>query len=120
MKVIDPGHVYEVDAVDGGSPQRIVFVKREGANYPGNVGSHPGTQMQELLRVLLHRARYVNAQIQSDDTDIAIRCMQEALGAMEVRHARKHNRRLMAGSFDEIENAPTCKTCGHIECQEHK
>lgn len=46
MKVIEPGHIYEVQQLDGdGSPLRLVFVRRDKEPY------HEGTQIQEVLRV---------------------------------------------------------------------
>lgn len=55
MKVIDPGHVYDLRSLDGEQLNRLVFVKREGPSYPGNVGHYPGTTMQEVLRALIDR-----------------------------------------------------------------
>lgn len=60
MTVIDPGHEYLMDSLDGEQTNRLVFVKRQGVKYPGNVGAHPGTTMQEVLRALLERLKYVN------------------------------------------------------------
>lgn len=46
MKVVDPGHTYELDVLD--APQQhqghpLIFVKREGPGFLGNVGHNPGT-----------------------------------------------------------------------------
>lgn len=49
-----------------------MFVKREGEHFPGNVGHYPGTTMQEVLRVLIDRAKYVNSQIPCLETEMAI------------------------------------------------
>lgn len=117
MRVIDPGHVYELDSIDGGEPQRLVFVKREGPRYPGNIGHHPGTQMQEVLRALIERARYVQAQIPCAETEGAIRAMQLALMLMEIR-AKRVKGKSFEGHMQFIERLPTCKTCGHVLCEE--
>ena len=117
MKVIDPGHVYQLASFDGGEPQILKFVKREGPKYPGNVGSHAGTQMQEVLRALIDRARYMNTQIACHETEIALNAMRTALAALEYRHARIKGRGLhIERSLDDIEFAPTCDECGHIAC----
>lgn len=51
MRVVDPGHVYDLVSLDGGQVHRLTFVKRLGERYPGNVGfPHAGTNMQEVLR----------------------------------------------------------------------
>ena len=81
MRVIDPGHEYLVDNLDGEmAPQRIVFVKR----FRG-VANHPGTTNQELLRVLIDRATFLNAELPSPMTDQIIEHLQMALVLHEAR-----------------------------------
>jgi hypothetical protein len=48
MKVIDPGHYYELNVLDGDLPlpAYLRFVKREGPGYPGNKDHYPGTTCQ--------------------------------------------------------------------------
>ena len=117
MKVIDPGHEYELGSLDGELKQTLLFVKREGAHYPGNVGSHPGTTMQEVLRALIHRAEYVNAQIPCRETSIAIDMMRGAIHVMELRAKRVKGKTLYA-DIENIEKLPTCSRCGHVMCTE--
>lgn len=119
MKIIDPGHDYELDSLDGPFPQRLVFVKREGAKYPENVGSHPGTTMQEVLRALIDRAEYVNNQIPCAETEAAIGLMKSAILLFELRAATRHGRHLQLDSLDAILACEKCVTCGHIGCREH-
>lgn len=66
MTVVDEGHEYLLDVIDGGPMQRVVFVKREGPGYPLNVGHHGGTQSQEAFRILINRAQYVDSQIKHE------------------------------------------------------
>lgn len=76
MKIIEPGHVYELDYLDapphvsGDPEQRLVFVNRE----PGH--EHPGTQTQEVLRALIDRTYHCD------------HCMPHELNAMIVHHLR--------------------------------
>jgi hypothetical protein len=120
MKVIDPGHTYQLDGLDGGEPQTIRFVKRcePPEKYPGNVGSYPGTTIQEVLRVLIDRAQYVGRQVPCEETDLAIEAMRDAIRRLEERAARRHGRTLSTAP-DRPELEPTCPTCGHIRCEEH-
>ena len=115
MKVIDPGHEYELAHLDGDGSSRLVFVKREGDGYPGNVGHHEGTTMQEVLRALIDRAKYVNAQIPSAYTLAAIDCMRTAIEYFEVRAAKRHGREFISSTVP-IEERITCLKCGHIGC----
>lgn len=117
MHVRDPGHDYVLASLDGNAPQRLTFVKREGSGFPGNVGSHPGTTMQEVLRALVDRARYVNAQAPCAETEAGIALMQSALLLFELRANRRHDR--VGPAFEDLDaamNGETCSRCGHTGC----
>lgn len=124
MREIDPGHVYELNELDGGSGQTLTFVKREGEKYPGNVGSHPGTTTQEVLRALIKRMEYVNyAQVGHERNVRVIKKLQSALYELEARHAELHglHRELndvMMG-WTTMEDIQTCRSCGHWVCRGH-
>lgn len=134
MEIIDPGHVYDLSWLDGRVPRshylacdthvsevqefphnRLVFVKREGEKYPGNVGAHPGTTMQEVLRALIHRLQYVDAQIPDRANAETLYCLRNALWFLEWRAARRHGREADL-QFDRIELQEVCPQCGHIGC----
>jgi len=117
VRIIDPGHRYALATLDGVLDQELTFVKREGANYPGNVGSHPGTTMQEVLRVLIDRCAYVNAQRPCDENRQVIASLRSALHVLELRAARAHGLSSASLQSDGIELLDTCVTCGHIVCQ---
>lgn len=118
MKVLDPGHEYLLEPipVDSEPPVRIHFPKREGANYPGNVGEHPGPLTQEYLRAVIDRAKYMNAQGPCAETDNIISCLRQALMWFEVRAARCRGASIYLSTVEAIEAVPTCPICGHIQC----
>lgn len=116
MKIIDPGHVYEIEALDGGKPQRIHFVKRQGPNYPGNEDAHSGPITQEFLRAILHRCEYMNNQGSCAETDIIIASLRTAIFAFEVRAARCRGTAIELSRLSNIDDAETCPKCGHIQC----
>jgi energy-converting hydrogenase Eha subunit B len=116
MEILDPGHEYLLGSLDGGEPEGLVFVKREGPGYPGNIGSHSGTTMQECLRALIDRAKYVNNQIPCSETMAAIDLMRSTILLFELRAARRHGRTLELSASGPIEDEPTCASCGHIGC----
>jgi hypothetical protein len=115
VKVIDPGHVYELDRLDGDGCETLTFVKREGPGYPGNVGHHAGTNMQEVLRALMDRVRYLDRQIPDLSNLDAIGALRDALFSFEVRAATRHGRPAPVYSED-FEYQPTCARCGHVGC----
>lgn len=120
MKVHDPGHIYELENLDdtGGKFPKVVlcFVKREGEGYPGNVGHHPGTNLQEVLRALIDRVEYLNSQIYDDSNLLVVNDLRNALWNLESRAALRHGRTLDIG-IREIESHPVCTKCGHIGCR---
>lgn len=118
MKVLDEGHKYELNCLDGDIKQILQFVKRDypAYKYPGNDGSYPGTTIQDVLRCCLNRLRYVNEQIPDPSTGKAIEKLKIVLFLLEERAARRHKRELR---YKDVEFLPTCKICGHVECVEH-
>ena len=120
MKIIEAGHSYLVDSLDGGNQQPLVFVKREGDNFPFNHGTHPGTNVQEVLRVLIDRTRYLLSQKPCAETECALHNLESALLHYEVRAARRHGRQLDLYSVQQLMCGTTCKICGHIGCEGHK
>lgn len=123
MRVIDAGHIYELDQLDRRDetqPAVLRFVKRIGLKYPGNGDlAWPGPTTQEVLRALIDRTEYVNAQREHAANANAIAGMRSALVALEVRAATE---RRAPGVAVEIQNMssperePTCAGCGHLLC----
>jgi hypothetical protein len=79
MRVIEPGHVYELDHLDGSSRQRLTFVNREAGT------KHEGTQTQEVLRaivdclnVLIDRTNHCDGCLRWEGNDRIIKAMSEA------------------------------------------
>lgn len=119
MKVIDPGHKYQLNHLDGINTSILTFVKRIGENYPGNENPHEGTNIQEVLRVLISRCKYLNKQIYSPHTEEVIYLLRLALFSLECRNAERKGRTFLRSVDDNIELLPTCQICGHIDCKEH-
>ena len=118
MKVLDPGHKYELTSFDGGDPIVLTFVKRNDPleKYPGNLDAYPGTQSQEVLRALIDRGHYVNGQQPSPANDEVIDSLRWALKLLELRHLRQHGGNARLPFPSPIEVVPFCQRCGHITC----
>lgn len=117
MKVIDPGHEYLLESYDGEQENRLVFMKREGEGYPFNVGHYAGTNCQEVIRVLIDRVKYLQQQIPCDENVSVIAALRQVLLSFETRAAQRHGRVFPCDVRFEIEDRPTCKGCGHIDCE---
>lgn len=119
MKTIEPGHKYEIASYDGGEPKTITFMKREGEGYPGNVGSHPGTNCQELIRVLIDRVKYLNNQIHDENNVAILVKLKLVLWLFEDRAARRHGIDRFDFLAEQIDQAEACSICGHVTCRGH-
>ncbi len=115
VKILDPGHDYELAVLDGHEPVHLRFVKREGPGYPGNVDHYSGTTMQYVLRALIDRAGYVNRQIPCWQTTLARHLMMLAVWLLEHRAAKRHKR--SAPGLTEAVQGDTCSECGHVGCR---
>lgn len=122
MKILDPGHTYELDILDGNDDfggNVLQFVKREGENFSGNVGKYPGTTTQEVLRACIDRSKYVNGQKSCAENEIVISLLEAALFLLENRAARNHGHFLKVDSMKDFLSMKKCPKCFHIGCQVH-
>lgn len=76
MKTLTPGHKYELASFEGGAPQTLQFIQKEGEPLKT---VHDGTTNEEVLHMLIVRARFLNDKLPSRETSIAITKMEEAL-----------------------------------------
>jgi hypothetical protein len=127
MKIFNAGHGYRVENLDvekhgdeAESFQTLYFVKRSGDNFPFNNGTQEGTNCQEVLRVLINRSEYLQSQKPCAETESIIGLLRAALLLFELRAARNHGHALELRDTQELMSGKTCKTCGHIKCEQHK
>lgn len=121
MEILDPGHDYLLDSLDGGAPLRLTFVKRDDPPemYPGNKGHYPGTQFQEVLRAMIHRALYVNGQSRCAETTAFLEHLRQSMLLLESRVRRTRGQPGLDIEYTRIESYEPCQSCGHIECLTH-
>ena len=119
MKVIDPGHLYELDSYDGEDHQWLMFFKREGSKYPGNVGINPGTNIQDVLRVLIDRVQYLNNQVPCSQNLRVLSALRVSIIFLEERAAERHALPPRDITGTDVENEPYCPQCGHWACKGH-
>jgi hypothetical protein len=121
MKIIDPGHRYELLCIDGKEKNYLQFVKRfdpkDPAKYPGNADARPGTTLQDVIQCCLNRFRYLQNQIPCIENEVCISNMQQCLLMLEQRAAKRHGLEFDVSRLEVLEFAPLCKTCGHTVCE---
>lgn len=113
MKVVNPGHLYLVENVDGPGDQQIRFVRRRGRDGKllAERDSSPGILCQELLRVLIDRVCYLNDEDPCSEDVAIIQGLRNALRLFEARAARRTIEKL---SMPELADA--CPECHHLLC----
>lgn len=89
MRVLDEGHIYELDQLGTEETYLLVFIKRS-SRYIKHEREWAGLQTQEVLRALIDRTQYLNDLIPCVETQDAIWHLQTALFCYEARaHRRK-------------------------------
>ena len=121
MKVIDPGHQYELLTLDGDLRQTLTFVKRMDAEhpekYPGNTSAYPGTTIQSVVRCLVERVDYLQNQIPHMNNVAIKQRFLEVLWLLEDRAAERHGREF-GYRLEDMTEMPMCPHCGHVVCKE--
>lgn len=105
MKVIEPGHVYELAVLDGPEPVVIRFVNREDT-------PHSGTQTQEVLRaqidaleVLIDRTNHCDGCLPWIGNERIIKAMSEAQRQLRLA-LLYHEQRAMERKIDKHDWKP--------------
>ena len=79
MKVVDPGHVYQLSAGNG-----LVFVQKERGNVVRD-----GTTNEEVLEVLIDRVTEAYQLLPCQESIRALYLLRQALAAFQMRTARR-------------------------------
>jgi hypothetical protein len=81
MKIVEPGHVYDLTSIDGkpGEVETLRFVNREEGS------EHSGTQTQEVLRALIDRTMHCDNCTRWSGNDQIIHHLRMALALHEAR-----------------------------------
>jgi hypothetical protein len=87
MRIIEFGHIYDLNWLDGQPKQykteqivenRLIFVNRE-------KNPHPGTQTQEVIRALIDRTQHCDNCLRWEGNDLIIYHLRMALVLHEAR-----------------------------------
>lgn len=88
MKVIDPGHLYQLDHLDGSGHQLLRFCKR--LIVPGRTEAWEGTTCQETLRALIDRVQVLDAELPWEGNNVILQRLRLALIGFEARALERH------------------------------
>jgi hypothetical protein len=117
VRILDPGHLYELPVLDGDKPEILRFVKRcfPAHLYPGNTSAYPGTTSQQVIKALLDRAHYVQGQFWCIENALVSICLRIAFWALEFRAARRHGK-FPHWNFWTAIYQHACPHCLHLRC----
>ena len=87
MKVIEPGHIYQLAHLDGDNDQLLTFVNREAGT------EHEGTQTQEVLRAVIDATECLVDRTNHCDDCLAWPGNKEII--KELTEAQRHYRRAL-------------------------
>ena len=89
MKVLTPGHKYELAQFEGSEPQTIQFIEKipvaEGSTELKTVND--GTTNEELLSVLIDRIRYLQGKFPCCENIVVIMNLEDSLMWLKKRTA---------------------------------
>lgn len=83
MKILTPGHRYELSHLDGDETSHLQFVQR--AKHNTKLPNKEGTTNQEVIRVLIDRVRFLDGQMPWDGNQEIINHLRMALALHEAR-----------------------------------
>ena len=92
MKILTPGHQYELSNVESGS-QNIQFVEKiDRVNELANFID--GTTNEEVIAMLIDRMRYLQTQLPCFENALTIQCLEVAMIWLEKRTADRVARKV--------------------------
>lgn len=82
---------------------------------------YSGVNIQEVLRVLIDRTKYLDGQIRHPINGTSINAYRNVIRLLESRAAERHGRDREPFSYNsrlcrDIETLDACKRCGHLLC----
>jgi hypothetical protein len=93
MRVITPGHVYELQSFEPGDAQVLHFIeKKQKDDSTELVTVKNGTTNEEVLEMMIDRLRFLSGVVPSRETSLAISKLQEALFWLNERTRDRETR----------------------------
>lgn len=88
MKIIEPGHIYELQHLESPGSERLTFIRRSSKAIRHET-EHEGTNTQEVLRALIDRTKYLDSIIPAIENQDTIHHLRMALLGYEGRALRR-------------------------------
>lgn len=94
MKILTPGHKYEMDnfEISSNDPQVIQFIEKIKGDGNNLITVNNGTTNEEVLAVLIDRIIYLNNLFPCEENTKAIESLQLALSWLNLRTSNRIKR----------------------------
>ena len=93
MKVLEPGHIYQLQHLESPGHETLTFIRRNSAAIT-HQSEHPGTNTQEVLRALIDRTLFLDDVLSAEETEDAVYYLRMALFTYEARAWRRKQQKL--------------------------
>jgi len=84
MKVLEKGHIYELESFEDTYKQELRFISKQGGTI-----IHDGTTNEEVLKVLIDRMKTLEAKLPCKENTIILQKLEESLMWMKHRTQRR-------------------------------
>lgn len=88
----DPGHSYWLENLEGDGRQSLHFIKKEPRENGTLRLENDGTTNERVIKVLIDRMSYLNAQVPCLENEQVIRCLQDAVTILDQRMSDRKER----------------------------
>lgn len=123
MKILEPGHKYELEHLESEGKETLTFIRRSSGIVDYGDREHPGTNTQEVIRALIDRSLYLDWVLPCDETKDAVWHLRQALYCYEVRAWKRKQEKVnkMAGQHTHP-NTPNVHRDGYddVPFSEHE
>jgi hypothetical protein len=80
MKVVERGHIYELESFEGMEIQKLKFISKN-----DGVIVHDGTTNEEVLKVLIDRIKILQESVPCRENEIVLQKLEESLMWLDRR-----------------------------------
>lgn len=84
MKVLEAGHVYELETYENKTPLTLMFISKKGKEIV-----HDGVTNEELLDVLIDRMKWLDNRLPSPENQSVIEHLELSLELLKFRTAQR-------------------------------
>jgi ribosomal protein S3AE len=94
LRIIEAGHIYELQHLESDGIEKLTFIKRSSKAINYGDTEHAGTNTQEVIRALINRTEFLYDILPAVETKDAAYYLRMALFCYEARAYRRKQAKL--------------------------